>query len=172
MNIAEPYIEMEVNNERDNGNDLFLLETSGFSMRPFLKGGERVIIKKIPIEILSIGDIILYQRNDRIICHRLIKKNKDKQGWMLYARGDNSLGFEFITEQMFLGRVTGILRNNRFINLNTTVQRFLSRFMVIIYPWISISLLKAIFYYNLRFKLSKMKACLYDSNKVKKVRRV
>lgn len=157
---------MGINNDEDNENGLFLLRTSGFSMWPFLKGGERVIIKKIPIEILSIGDIILYRRKDLIICHRLIKKNKNKQNWMLYARGDNSLGFEFITEQMFLGRVIGILRNNRFINLNTTAQRFLSRFIVITSPWINISLLKAKFYYNLRFKLSKMKTRIYNKIKI------
>ncbi|MFH1504505.1 MAG: nucleotidyltransferase family protein [Candidatus Omnitrophota bacterium] len=60
--------------EKDLDNDLSFFETSGFSMWPFIKQGQKLIIKKILPESLKIGDIILYQEDNQKVCHRLVKK--------------------------------------------------------------------------------------------------
>ncbi|MFH1191351.1 MAG: S24/S26 family peptidase, partial [Candidatus Omnitrophota bacterium] len=59
------------------GEDLLFFETSGFSMWPFIRPGERLVIKKSPAQDLRAGDIILYRANNQLACHRLVKKNRD-----------------------------------------------------------------------------------------------
>lgn len=131
---------MEIKLDRidlDNKCNLFLFETAGFSMWPFLKDGEKVIVKRTSIRDLKIGDIILYQADDKTICHRLIRKAV--QGEILfYVRADNSTQIEPVTQDMFLGKVTAIIKNNReIINFCTKRQRFINYLIVIIAPWIA-----------------------------------
>ena len=58
--------------------NLSFFETTGSSMWPFLRAGEKLIIKRTPTEDLKIGDIIIYRGKSQLVCHRLIKKIKEK----------------------------------------------------------------------------------------------
>lgn len=121
----------------NNSEDLLFFETSGFSMWPFIRPKEKLVIKKFPADDLRAGDIILYRVNNQLICHRLVRKNKD----FLYTRGDNSLSApEPITREMFIGKVVGIIKNNRTINLTSWRNRLINSFMVVIVPLIIKSL--------------------------------
>ncbi len=121
--------------------DLLFFETSGFSMWPFMRQGEKLVIKKVPADDLRVGDIILYRANNQLVCHRLVKKNRD----FLYTRGDNSLSSpEVITQEIFIGKVVGIIRNNRMISLTGWRNRLINSFIVIIVPLI-IRFLKPIY---------------------------
>jgi len=114
-------------------------KTTGFSMWPFLKSGERLVVKKMPIKELKIGDIILYRGNNQLVCHRLIKKVKTKERCLLYARGDNSnYSPELVTEEIFLGKAISIIKNGKIISLDGRKQRLINRFIVIIAPLISL----------------------------------
>lgn len=118
-------------------NDIIFIEAKGFSMWPFLREGERLVIKKAAIEDLRIGDIILYRKDEQLVCHRLVKK--EKNGYLLYARGDNSSSApELVTQEMFQGKVAGVLRKNgRTIDICGRQQRFLNRVIVIIAPLVA-----------------------------------
>lgn len=125
----------------NNTEDLLFFETSGFSMWPFMRQGEKLVIKKSPVDDLKLGDIILYQANNQLACHRLVKKNRD----FLYTRGDNSLSApEVITREMFIGKVVGIIKNNRMINLASRRNRLINRLIVITAPLI-IKFLKPVY---------------------------
>lgn len=119
-------------------NNLSFFETTGFSMWPFFKQGRKLIIKKTTVEDLRIGDIILYRSGNQLVCHRLIKKVKLNNEWLLYARGDNSISLpECVNGQMLLGKAIGIMRGaGKTIFLDTRKQQFLNRFIVIIAPFI------------------------------------
>ena len=65
--------------------DLSFFETTGFSMWPFLKAGEKLLIKKTPTENLKVGDIIIYRGDNQLVCHRLIKKIKQRERYLLYV---------------------------------------------------------------------------------------
>ncbi len=117
--------------------DLSFYETAGFSMWPFIRQQEKLIIKKLPIEDLRIGDIILYQANSQMVCHRLIRKVRNRENYLLYARGDNSSNLEPVTEEMFLGKAIGVIKNRKTVNLCTKRQKFVNRFIVIIAPLLS-----------------------------------
>ncbi|MBU4251571.1 MAG: S24/S26 family peptidase [Candidatus Omnitrophica bacterium] len=121
--------------------DLLFFETSGFSMWPFIRPKEKLLIKKIPVDDLRPGDIILYRANNQLACHRLVKKNRD----FLWTRGDNSISSpEMITKEMFIGKVVGIIKNNKMISLTGWRSRLINSFMVIIAPLI-IRFLKPIY---------------------------
>lgn len=117
---------------------LSLFETKGFSMWPFLRQGEKLIVKKAPMESLKVGDIILYQGDNQLVCHRLVKKVKNQDEYLFYSRGDNSNSSpELITKEKFLGKITGILRKNgKITNLMGRKQQFIHRFIVIFSPLI------------------------------------
>lgn len=118
--------------------DLLFFETSGFSMWPFLRGGEKLIIKKIPADDLKIGDIILYRTNNQLVCHRLVKKIKDRYRYLFYVRGDNSNSpAELVRQEMFQGKVVGVVKNGKVISLTNWRTRIVSRLIIIIAPLIN-----------------------------------
>ncbi len=118
---------------------VFFLETSGFSMWPFLRQGEKLIIKKTSPCDLSVGDIILYRTEKQLVCHRLVKKVRAKNECKLYARGDNSLSApEFVSEGALQGKVIGVVkRNGRVTDISTLMPRLLNRIIVAIAPLVS-----------------------------------
>jgi len=118
--------------------DLAFICTTSFSMWPFLRPGEKILVKRIPAEDLRIGDIILYRATNQVVCHRLVKKIKDKGKYLLYARGDNSGSSpELISEKVFFGKAIGILRNGTMINLAARRQQFINRLIVEIGPLVT-----------------------------------
>jgi len=118
--------------------NLSLFEVKGFSMWQFLRAGEKLIIKNVPVEDLGVGDIILYRKNNELVCHRLVKKALiDKKEYMLYSRGDNSISLpELVTREMFLGIVMGILRKGKVVSLSSRKQKLINRVIVMIEPLI------------------------------------
>jgi len=131
--------------------DSIFIKVSGFSMWPFLKTGERLIIKRIPVKDLKIGDIILYKVDNQtlnagnqtqkteyqLVCHRLVKKIASGSGYLLYTWGDANpkLG-EPITEEALVGKVTGILKNGHIISFAGRWRCFVNRLMVEFAPFL------------------------------------
>lgn len=115
--------------------NISLFETTGFSMWPFLRPKEKLIVKKVPEKHLKVGDIILYQAYDKLVCHRLVKKTENKGKVVLHARGDNS-GFscEPVTQEMFLGKVVGIVKRDKIIGLDSQTRQYVNRLIVTISP--------------------------------------
>jgi signal peptidase I len=118
--------------------DLIFINTTGFSMWPFLRTREKLVIKKICIEDLKVGDIILYRANNQLVLHRLVKKIKDKERCLIYSRGDSSSSPpELVTEQMYLGKAIGILRNGKMSDLTSWRQYFFNRCIALVAPLVS-----------------------------------
>lgn len=120
-------------------NDIIFIEAKGFSMWPFIREGEKLIIRKASIDALKVGEIILYRAENKLVCHRLVKKIKHNGGYLIYSRGDNSLSLpELVTKERFLGRVAAIVRKNgRTVDISGLQQRFLNRVIVIIAPLVA-----------------------------------
>ena len=128
---------MDLRDIKSKDSGLFYFDTSGYSMWPFLRQGTRVIVKKAPLMSLAIGDIVLYKStNNSLICHRIVRKLKNKNGHVIYVRGDNSLSPpEIISEGRFLGKVMGVVKNSKkVIVLNSVKWRIINRLIVMISP--------------------------------------
>ena len=122
-----------------NNFNLFFFEAAGFSMWPFIKQGDRLIVKKISIDSLRVGDVILYRSGDKLVCHRLVRKIKHKGKYLLYARGDNGLyASELVRDEMVNGKVTGVFRGNKIIDLTGRWRRFINYFIVLFGPCLGI----------------------------------
>lgn len=119
--------------------DLLFFETSGFSMWPFLRQGEKLIVKKTNPGDLSVGDVILYRFEKELACHRLVKKVRAKNEYKLYARGDNSLSApELVLEGALQGKVIGVVkRNGKVTDISALMPRLLNRIIVTIAPLVS-----------------------------------
>ena len=121
--------------------NLIFIDASGFSMWPFLKSGEKLIIKKVSVKDLKIGDIILYRTREQLVCHRFVKKLNSEDGYLLYTRADASPNLdEAITEKMLIGKVTGILRKGRVINFMGRWRCFVNRLIVEFAPFLKIGI--------------------------------
>lgn len=108
-------------------------------MWPFLKGGEKLLIKKTPLEKLIVGDIVMYQANSQLVCHRLIRKVRKAQGYILYVRGDNSISHpETVEGGMFLGKAIGIIRGGRIVNLEHINWKIINRIIVLAAPLVNL----------------------------------
>lgn len=119
----------------DNNCILSFYETTGFSMWPFITQGEKLIIKKVPMKDLKTGDIILYRANNQMVCHRLVKKIKNKEGYLFYARGDNSLSSaEPVIKELLVGKVAGVLRKGQIITLTGRWHNLVNRLIIVIGP--------------------------------------
>ena len=65
------------------------LTVTGRSMRPFLRGGERVTLRMHPPERLLTGDLIFFlDRHDAPVLHRLIARKTGTAGIAFITKGD------------------------------------------------------------------------------------
>lgn len=105
----------------------------GFSMYPFVRTGDTLLIEpKSPAE-LDIGDIIFYRRHKGIyVAHRLIKKNGSAT---LITKGDNLRYYdEPVPVKKVLGRVISIERDGRYLRLDSKLNKFVNRFWASLSP--------------------------------------
>ena len=88
-------------------------------MYPFLKPGDRLVVKPVPPNSLSVGDIIVLPQKTAhcFIIHRLVKKYPNGNG---ITKGDSLLQSD--SEQVELSTVTGrveaTIRGRRFISIS------------------------------------------------------
>lgn len=110
--------------KQDKANTAFLIKllqngltieliAGGRSMFPYLRKHDVLKIEKVPIDTVSVGQIICFSRKDKLIAHRVIKiENKNKI--TLYAKGDATKQIdEPISENNYQGLVTEYIRKNK-----------------------------------------------------------
>ncbi len=52
----------------------FILNFNGYSMYPFLKPGDRLIVSKVPMKSLQIGDVVIVpDLSEQYVAHRLVR---------------------------------------------------------------------------------------------------
>jgi len=107
------------------------VKVTGKSMRPFLRGGEIVTIKKVPCAELLIGDLIFFRSPQGVlVLHRIVRKKLSDSGTHIFqTRGDGLMSFdEKIYENSVLGKVFLIERPEKSgettqINMNSLFYR-------------------------------------------------
>lgn len=121
---------------RDSSAGIFFFETDGFSMWPFFKGREKLIVKKSMWEELARGDLIVYRQADQVlICHRLIKKSSSSEQRVLYCRGDASAAdCDRVSFDNCLGRVVGHVKGNSYVWHSGFRARLANRLALVLMP--------------------------------------
>ena len=114
---------------------LLFTEVKGFSMRPFLWGGEKLVVKKIDIAELKAGDLLVYRSNDMRICHRFLCKGIKDGRPVFWTRGDSiPYGREEVFFEQILGKVVGILKGKKMIDLTAWRWRFINHTALFLAP--------------------------------------
>lgn len=104
-------------------------------MWPSLKGKEKLIVRRMPVSNLKLGDLVLYKADNQLVCHRLVKKAKTNGGCLIFSRGDASFGSaEPVNERMFVGKVVGIIKNGKITNMEGVGREFINRISIISSP--------------------------------------
>ena len=90
------------------------LTVTGDSMRPLLRAGDGVVVEPIDPYALQPGEVIVAQRGEEWITHRLVAV--DERGWHMH--GDNTrYGDEAASASEIVGRVIAIERGAQTIDL-------------------------------------------------------
>jgi hypothetical protein len=113
----------EILRERLGSGDSVWLPVRGRSMRPLLGAGARILVT--PPARVRFGDLLAYESDGALICHRVI----GRRGAALLTRADNrGAGPEVVTEPQIVGIVTAFERRGVTVELSTLCQRALATF--------------------------------------------
>jgi len=87
------------------------ISTRGPSMFPLIRTGDKITVN--PEKNLNIGDIIVFKRDEQMVCHRLVKVF-ERDGIRYYqTRGDSHFNLDDpMTADQILGKVVRIEREN------------------------------------------------------------
>jgi signal peptidase I len=117
---------------------IIFVDTAGYSMWPFIRPGEKIVVKRVAMDELNQGDVILYREDGELRLHRLIRKTGDKGRYAFYSRGDNSNSSpEFISEEMYIGKAVAVVRKGKMINFPCRSRYLQSRGIIIFKPFIN-----------------------------------
>lgn len=89
------------------------MKVTGRSMAPFLKAGEVVTVRRVPVPSLRRGDLILFRTADnQLILHRIIRKKRSRNASCIFlTKGDAAVSADNpISDNLILGKVTKIAR--------------------------------------------------------------
>jgi hypothetical protein len=97
-------------------NKHYTIPFSGYSMYPFLKPGDRLVVRRVPAAVLQVGDILVFPGEDnRMTAHRLIKLSPEG---VAVTKGDSMFRADTAPLDLESGiadRVVAVIRGRRFI---------------------------------------------------------
>lgn len=122
---------------------IIMAKTAGFSMWPFLKAEDILIIKKVQADNLKIGDLIVFNNISKSqVVHRLVRKIKTENNTLLYlTKGDANVFFDHPIDYVdIVGKVFFVEKANKFgatklINLDNWFYKKLN-FLIAIYNFV------------------------------------
>jgi signal peptidase I len=103
------------------------LPVQGISMLPLLHEGDSILVS-YDLSTVRRGDILVYQRRDELIAHRVVRViNRSDKSHIFLTKGDRCTYFDpplFGIE--VLGRVNSIRKNGKEYDLTTRSWKFLN----------------------------------------------
>jgi signal peptidase I len=90
------------------------LSVAGGSMLPTLRPGDILEIQRVADKDLSLGDIVVFARGNRLVVHRVMEMKREKNEVTVITRGDRSPKADApISSGEVLGKVKVIQRGTR-----------------------------------------------------------
>lgn len=110
------------------------LKTDGYSMYPLFRPGDTIYIEHVPFHALPPASIVVFQREDRWIAHRLIRRDERQGSPVMITQGDSCIKpDEDITGTTYVGRV--MVRKRAGHTLTLGEPGLYGRFIVASLPW-------------------------------------
>jgi len=102
----------------------------GYSMYPTLKPGDIGTIEKCSHEDLTVGDIVVFKANNKLVAHRLIEIALRNDNRLFIAKGDKNYHKDAaFTKDALVGKLSSFQRKKRILKLNSfnmNMRRFTS----------------------------------------------
>ena len=114
---------------------LLRVKATGRSMRPFLRGGEVLIIRKTVVSSLRRGDLILFKNRQGVpVIHRIVRKMRGNDGAIAFeTKGDAQLSLdEPVGGSEILGKVCRI-EGARSLDMEAGVWRGVNYMLAIVH---------------------------------------
>jgi Peptidase S24-like len=106
------------------------LRVHGTSMQPWVRPKDIALIRKISLENVRCGDVVLFRRENHLFVHRIVEKRGSLNAAQLFSKGDaHPTSDGMVQEQELLGRVVRIYRHGRRIDLDAPRQLALGLFI-------------------------------------------
>jgi hypothetical protein len=106
------------------------LRVHGTSMQPWVRPKDIALIRKISIENVRCGDVVLFRRDAHLLVHRIVEKRGSLDTAQIFSKGDaHPTSDGVVHERELLGRVVRIYRNGRRIDLDAPRQLALGLFI-------------------------------------------
>lgn len=134
---ASPRLNLIAAKLHANGSGCF--RVLGASMFPWIRSGDYVFVRRIPIEAASAGHVILYERDRRLFVHRVIRRVVSEStllpSTLLITKGDALDAADTpVTAAEFLGRITRIHRGHRHLDLEFFGRILFGKFLALLSP--------------------------------------
>jgi hypothetical protein len=108
----------EIVRERIDAGEPTWLPVRGRSMRPLLASGSRILV--VPAARVRFGDLVAYECEGIVVCHRMI----GRRGAHLLIRADHrGAGPEHVRPAQILGVVTALERDGAVVDLTRPTPR-------------------------------------------------
>jgi signal peptidase I len=99
------------------------LRVQGASMLPWVRPGDIAKIRKVSMDTIRCGDVVLFRRENRLFVHRIIEKGGAMDAAAFRAKGDAHPTCDgMVGQQELLGRVARLYRRGRRIDLDAPGQ--------------------------------------------------
>ena len=90
------------------------VSVKGTSMTPAVRPGDLLCIQHVDFQEISIGQVVVYARDGRLVAHRVVEKSAGPQAPHLITRGDRVVQNDYpVSPDEMLGRVKFIERGGR-----------------------------------------------------------
>ena len=94
------------------------------SMAPFLLPGDRLLLAKVAVELLGVGDLVAIAAQPCPIVHRIVIAPSREGGQPLVTKGDAGATFDrLFPPEAVLGRVVSVQRNDKVLALTVHSAR-------------------------------------------------
>jgi len=112
-------------------------QAKGWSMRPFIRDGDFIVVSPVKSSSIRKGDIVFYSNaENKIIVHRIIRKYKKNDRIAVLIKADASFGSpEKVDIQNVLGKAIAIERNGREKRLDRKLYLIMGLFFAVISPF-------------------------------------
>lgn len=99
-------------------------------MRPWLRGGEVVEVRRITPAEARRGEVVAFARGGGLFVHRVIGKRRGEHGTLLITKGDAFPDADApVREEELLGRVACVAREGGAVATDTLAQQALGRLL-------------------------------------------
>jgi hypothetical protein len=116
------------------------IRTVARTVYPWVRPGDQVFVRRFDFSQVVAGDIILYERANRLFIHRvtrrIVRRNRGGNASFLIVKGDGLHPPDApVSVKEFLGRAIRIHRGKRHIDLESFSQTVLGRVLARVSGW-------------------------------------